>query len=101
MPENGKKDLHGDYGNYCYRGFRHSLCHGWSAGVYAFFVEYVLGVRLENGVLTAIEPHPSGLTHIKAEIPIAEGMLCLEIRDGDIVCQRIQDWSCSSDSFSL
>lgn len=101
MPENGKKDLHGDYGNYCYRGFRHSLCHGWSAGVYAFFVEYVLGVRLENGVLASVEPHPSGLTHIKAEIPLTEGMLCLEIRDGDIVCQRIQDWSCSSDSFSL
>lgn len=28
----GKKDIHGDYGAYCYRGFRHSLCHGWASG---------------------------------------------------------------------
>ena len=27
-----KKDVHGDYGAYCYVGFRHSLCHGWSSG---------------------------------------------------------------------
>lgn len=28
----GKKDIHGDYGAYCYQGFRHSLCHGWASG---------------------------------------------------------------------
>ena len=28
----GKKDIHGDYGAYCYVGFRHSLCHGWASG---------------------------------------------------------------------
>ena len=28
----GKKDIHGDYGDYCYKGFRHSLCHGWASG---------------------------------------------------------------------
>ena len=27
----GKKDIHGDFGAYCYEGFRHSLCHGWQA----------------------------------------------------------------------
>ena len=35
-----KKDLHGDYGAYCYVGFRHSLCHGWSAGVAKFIKEH-------------------------------------------------------------
>lgn len=35
-----KKDLHGDYGKYCYVGFRHSLCHGWSAGVVKFIKEH-------------------------------------------------------------
>ena len=34
-----KKDLHGDYGAYCYVGLRHSLCHGWSAGVAKFIKE--------------------------------------------------------------
>ena len=27
----GKRDLHADYGNYCYKGLRHSLCHGWAS----------------------------------------------------------------------
>jgi hypothetical protein len=35
-----KKDLHGDYGAHCYVGFRHSLCHGWSAGVVKFIKEH-------------------------------------------------------------
>lgn len=38
---NGKKDIHGDYGAYCYKGFRHSLCHGWSAGVIEFIRKYL------------------------------------------------------------
>ena len=41
----GEKDLHGDYGAYCYKGFRHSLCHGWASGPAAFLSQYVLGVR--------------------------------------------------------
>jgi hypothetical protein len=32
LPVAGKKDIHGDYGEFCYKGFRHSLCHGWSSG---------------------------------------------------------------------
>ena len=39
LPEKGQKDIHGDYGKYCYRGFRHSLCHAWSSGVNAFIKE--------------------------------------------------------------
>jgi hypothetical protein len=29
----GKSDAHADYGFACFKGFRMSLCHGWSAGV--------------------------------------------------------------------
>ena len=35
----GMRDIHGDYGAHCYIGFRHSLCHGWSAGVVRFIEE--------------------------------------------------------------
>lgn len=38
-PTDGEKDLHADFGAYCYKGLRHSLCHGWSAGVIAFIKE--------------------------------------------------------------
>ena len=27
-----KIDIHSAYGDYCYVGFRHSLCHGWASG---------------------------------------------------------------------
>lgn len=36
LPAEGELDLHGDFGAYCYLGFRHSLCHGWSAGILRF-----------------------------------------------------------------
>ncbi len=36
LPAPGVRDLHGDYGKYCYVGYRHSFCHAWSSGVIAF-----------------------------------------------------------------
>ena len=39
FPKDGQRDIHGDFGAYCYKGFRHSLCHGWSAGVIRFIKE--------------------------------------------------------------
>jgi hypothetical protein len=41
----GKKDIHGDFGAYCYEGFRHSLCHGWASGPTAWLSQNVLGVK--------------------------------------------------------
>lgn len=35
-----QKDIHGDFGKYCYVGYRHSLCHGWSSGVIKFIKEH-------------------------------------------------------------
>ncbi|MFN0293651.1 alpha-L-rhamnosidase-related protein [Pedobacter helvus] len=42
----GKKDVHGDYGAYCYVGHRHSLCHGWASGPTAWLTEHVLGIKV-------------------------------------------------------
>ena len=39
FPQRGEADIHADFGAYCYKGFRHSLCHGWAAGVIAFMKE--------------------------------------------------------------
>lgn len=39
FPREGERDIHGDFGTHCYIGFRHSLCHGWSAGVIRFIAE--------------------------------------------------------------
>jgi alpha-L-rhamnosidase len=46
----GLKDLHGDFGAYCYENFRHSLCHGWASGPTAWLSQHVLGIQpLEPG----------------------------------------------------
>ncbi len=47
LTKEGEIDLHGDFGNFCYKGFRHSLCHGWASGPTAFLSGYVLGVKPE------------------------------------------------------
>lgn len=39
FPKDGQKDIHGDFGAHCYIGFRHSLCHGWSAGIIGLMKE--------------------------------------------------------------
>lgn len=39
LPTPDKKDIHGDFGAFCYIGYRHSFCHGWSAGVIQFIRE--------------------------------------------------------------
>ena len=39
FPVKGKVDIHGDFGAFCYKGYRHSLCHGWSSGVIKFIKE--------------------------------------------------------------
>ena len=39
FPVKGTNDIHGDFGAFCYKGYRHSLCHGWSSGVLKFIKE--------------------------------------------------------------
>lgn len=55
----GKKDIHGDFGAYCYPGFRHSLCHGWSSGPTAWLTDHVLGVKIVNVDRKQVSIHPN------------------------------------------
>lgn len=80
IPKEGQNDIHGDFGKHCYVKFRHSLCHGWAAGVYAFIVEYILGIRIENGGKKIyFTPHLSGLKDVEARIPLKKGWLKISI----------------------
>ena len=71
----GKKDIHGDYGAYCYKGFRHSLCHGWASGPTSWLSEYVLGVKvIEPGCRTLrVEPHLGDLQWAEGTFPTPYG----------------------------
>ena len=91
IPE-GKVDPHGDYGKYCYLGFRHSLCHGWASGPTAFLTEYVLGIRIAEAGCKKItvEPNLCGLEWAKGSFPTPYGKVTVEhIKHGDRIETKI------------
>ena len=73
----GKKDIHGDYGNYCYLGFRHSLCHGWASGPTAWLSEHVLGVQVvaPGCQVVRVHPHLGDLQWVEGTYPTPRGIL--------------------------
>ena len=74
VPE-GKKDIHGDFGAYCYKGFRHSLCHGWASGPASWLIEHILGVEVvEAGCkVVKITPHLGDLEWAEGSFPTPYG----------------------------
>lgn len=80
MPKAGVKDIHGDYGDFCYSSFRHSFCHGWSAGVIPYLVETVAGIQPMGVGMNkiAIKPNLSGLKHVKVNYPTKYGVVTVE-----------------------
>lgn len=75
MPEEGKVDVHKTYGGYCYTGYRHSFCHGWSSGPTSWLSEHVLGVQVvEPGCKTVrITPHLGDLEWVEGSFPTPYG----------------------------
>ena len=71
----GKKDLHGDFGAYCYEGFRHSFCHGWASGPTAWMSQQVLGVQpVDPGFATVrISPQLGSLKWAEGTYPTPRG----------------------------
>jgi hypothetical protein len=76
VPE-GKVDVHGAYGDYCYKGFRHSLCHGWASGPTSWLSRHVLGVEvLEPGCKKVrITPHLGDLKWVEGTFPTPFGII--------------------------
>ena len=89
IPEDGKSDVHGDNGAYCYKGFRHSLCHGWSSAPTAFLAEEVLGVHILDVGCKKVEikPNLGNLSWAKGTYPTPYGIIsveCKRSKDGEI-----------------
>jgi len=76
VPE-GKKDIHGDYGAYCYLGFRHSLCHGWASGPTAWLTRHVLGIKVvaPGSDVIEIKPNLGDLKFVEGTFPTPHGLL--------------------------
>lgn len=85
------RDIHGDFGAYCYRGLRHSLCHGWACGPTPYLAANVLGIKpLTPGYgKVRIEPHLSGLEWAAGAVPTPHGVIEVEATRGENGIERV------------
>ncbi len=88
-PKDNESDVHGDNGAFCYKGFRHSLCHGWASAPTAFLAEEVLGIHILSVGCKKIEikPNLGNLDWAKGEYPTPLGVIsvsCVKNQDGSI-----------------
>ena len=83
VPE-GKIDVHSAYGDYCYKGFRHSLCHGWASGPTAWLSRHILGVEVvEPGFKKVrITPHLGNLKWVEGTFPTPYGVIQIKHTKG-------------------
>ncbi|MBE6778084.1 MAG: alpha-L-rhamnosidase [Ruminococcaceae bacterium] len=88
LPREGEKDIHGDFGDHCYRQYRHSLCHGWSSGPVPFLMENVLGIHFDSpgGSHITLSPDLGDLTYAEGRYPLPQGgevwVRCEQTPDG-------------------
>lgn len=85
MTPDGFKDIHGDFGKYCYTGFRHSLCHGWASGPTPFLMEQIGGIEiLEPGCKKVrVSPNLGNLEWIKIKYPTPYGGIIISAAQKD------------------
>ena len=72
------------YGDYCYKGFRHSLCHGWASRPTAWLSRYVLGVEVvEPGFKKVrITPQLGNLKWVEGSFPTPYGVIQIKHTKG-------------------
>lgn len=82
-PKN-KFDIHGDFGEYCYVGYRHSLCHGWASGPTSWLSQYVLGINvLDGGDTINLDPHLGDLEFVEGTFPTKYGVFKVNHKKGE------------------
>ena len=81
LPSEDKVDVHRTYGNYCYQGLRHSLCHGWASGPTAWLSRYVLGLEPADIGQTKVlvNPHLGNLEWAEGSYPTPYGTIWIRV----------------------
>lgn len=89
LPVVGKKNIHADFGKFCYKGLRHSLCHGWSSAPAAFLAEEVLGINVMTPGCKdiTIRPNLGNLKFATGTFPTPYGII-------KVFCERQQNTVC-------
>ena len=82
LPKDGQKSIHADFGQHCYTGLRHSLCHGWSSGVIYYIFKRILGVKILAPGCRKIELNPnlSSMSFAKGNFPTPYGIITIKCK---------------------
>ena len=81
-PVKGMFDIHSDGGDYCYKGLRLSLCHGWASGPAAWLIHHVLGVSPATPGCTSVnfKPNLGYLDYAEGTFPTPQGEIRVKLR---------------------
>lgn len=81
IPSEDKVDVHRNYGGYCYKSYRHSLCHGWASGPTAWLSRHVLGLSPAScGQKTvSVDPHLGNLEWAEGTYPTPFGTVRIKV----------------------
>jgi alpha-L-rhamnosidase len=83
-PKEGEPSLHGDFGRFCYLGYRLSLCHGWASGPVPYLLESVAGIHFLDAKHVEIRPSLGFLKSVEATVSSAYGPLSVSVKNGEI-----------------
>lgn len=78
-----KRDIHAECGAYCFKGLRHSLCHGWSSGPTAWLSRHILGIQPCKPGLRCVRFFPR-----LGDLDFAEGFFPTPYGRIEICCKR-------------
>ncbi len=77
IPKEEKADVHASCGDFCYKGYRKSLCHAWSSGPTSWLSKHVLGIKLSTPGFQMIHlaPKLGNLEFARGFIPTPYGLI--------------------------
>ncbi|NMA20860.1 MAG: alpha-L-rhamnosidase [Lentisphaerae bacterium] len=84
LPAPGKRDVHRECGEGCFRSFRHSLCHGWAALPAVWLQRHVLGISLLDAGRISIAPQLCDLSWARGTAYTPYGLVKIEARPGHL-----------------
>ena len=74
-PIDGQLCIHRDFGDHCYKGFRHSLCHAWASGPAPWMTRNILGVTptAPGFRKVRVQPNLPGMKWASGIVPTPHG----------------------------
>lgn len=82
LPVQGRPNIHADFGDFCYKGCRNSLCHGWGSSPASWLIRNVLGIRpLEPGCRKVeVKPFLGNLEWAEGALATPAGPVTVKVR---------------------